>query len=357
MSSRSIAAIAVCAGLVCGACATDEGPSPAGIASARVGQPSVLVGGLAVPWAIAFLPGGDALVTERDSARLLRVTPRGAVSTVGTVPGAEPYGEGGLLGVAVSPSFGRDRQVYLYVSTAADNRIVRFRYSGSGIGPLDPVVTGIPRAAVHNGGRLAFGPDGMLWAATGEHGEPGLAQDRASLAGKILRMTPDPKGRPAPGNPFGTLVWTYGHRNVEGMAWDGTGRMYATEFGQDRFDEINLIEKGRNYGWPFAEGAGGDGRHTDPGLTWTTGQASPSGAAIAGGSLWVAALRGERLWQIPLGRSGELGAPVAHFTGEYGRLRAVVRAPDGSLWCTTSNRDGRGSPGSGDDKILVIPLR
>jgi len=320
-----------------------------------VGQPSVLVGGLAVQWAIAFLPGGDALVTERDSARLLRVTPRGGVSTVGTVPGAEPYGEGGLLGVAVSPSFGRDRQVYLYVSTAADNRIVRFRYVGSGIGPLHPVVTGIPRAAVHNGGRLAFGPDGMLWATTGEHGEPGLAQDRDSLAGKILRMTPD--GRPAPGNPFGTLVWTYGHRNVEGMAWDGAGRMYATEFGQDRFDEINRIEKGRNYGWPLIEGAGHDGTHADPALAWTTDRASPSGAAIAGGSLWVAALRGERLWQIPLGRSGELGAPVAHFAGDYGRLRAVVRAPDGSLWCTTNNRDGRGSPGSSDDKILVIPLR
>jgi len=364
MNSRPIAAIAVCAGLVCGACATDGGPALGGSApapsgatvpAARVGQPSVLVGGLAVPWAIAFLPGGDALVTERDSARLLRVTPRGRVSTVGTVPGAEPYGEGGLLGVAVSPSFGRDRQVYLYVSTAADNRIVRFRYSGGGIGQLDPVVTGIPRAAFHNGGRLAFGPDGMLWAATGEHGEPGLAQDRDSLAGKILRMTPE--GRPAPGNPFGTLVWTYGHRNVEGMAWDGAGRMYATEFGQDRFDEINRIEKGRNYGWPLIEGAGSDERYADPGLTWTTDQASPSGAAIAGGSLWVAALRGERLWQVPLGRSGELSAPVAHFTGDYGRLRAVVRAPDGSLWCTTSNRDGRGSPGSGDDKILVIPLR
>jgi glucose/arabinose dehydrogenase len=133
--------------------------------------------------------------------------------------------------------------------------------------------------------------------------------------------------------------------------------MYATEFGQDRFDEINRIEKGRNYGWPLTEGAAGDGRYTDPGITWPTDQASPSGAAIAGGSLWVAALRGERLWQIPLGRSGELGAPVAHFTGDYGRLRAVVRAPDGSLWCTTSNRDGRGSAGPGDDKILVIPLR
>src|SRR5436190_5793344 len=372
MGRRSVAAIAVCAGLVCGGCATDGGPAPADSTpapsgtvlpapgdavppAARPGPPSVLVGGLAVPWAIAFLPDGDAQDTERDSARLLRVTPQGRVSTVGTVPGAEPYGEGGLLGVAVSPSFGQDRQVYLHVSTAADNRIVRFRYSGSGIGTLDPLVTGIPRAAIHNGVRLAFGPDGMVWATTGEHGEPGLAQDRDSLAGKILRMTPE--GRPAPGNPFGTLVWTYGHRNVEGMAWDGAGRMYATEFGQDRFDEINRIEKGRNYGWPLIEGAGHDGTHADPALTWTTDRASPSGAAIAGGSLWVAALRGERLWQIPLGRSGELGAPVAHFAGEYGRLRAIVRAPDGSLWCTTSNRDGRGSPGPGDDKILVIPLR
>jgi glucose/arabinose dehydrogenase len=180
-------------------------------------------------WAIAFLPGGDALVTERDSARLLRVTPHGRVSTIGTVPGVEPSGEGGLLGVAVSPLFGQDRLVYLYVSTAADNRIVRFRYSGSGIGPLEAVVTGIPRASVHNGGRLAFGPDGMLWASTGEHAEPGIAQDKGSLGGKILRMTPD--GRPAPGNPFGTLVWTYGHRNVQGMAWDGDGRMYASGAG------------------------------------------------------------------------------------------------------------------------------
>jgi glucose/arabinose dehydrogenase len=273
------------AGLVCGACAAGQGPAPAGgaqtpaagvLPTASVGRPSVLARNLAVPWAIAFLPGGDALVT------------------------------------------------------------------------------GIPRAAIHNGGRLAFGPDGMLWAATGEHGEPGLAQDRDSLGGKILRMTPD--GRPAPGNPFGTLVWTLGHRNVEGLAWDGAGRMYATEFGQDRFDEVNRIERGRNYGWPAVEGAGGAGRYADPLVTWPTDQASPSGAAIAG-SLWVAALRGERLWQIPLGRAGGAGTPVAHFVGDYGRLRAVVRAPDGSLWCTTSNRDGRGNTRQDDDKILVIPLR
>ncbi len=147
--------------------------------AARVGKPSVLVSGLAVPWAIAFLPGGEALVTERDSARLLRVTPEGRVSAIGTVPGAEPYGEGGLLGVAVSPSFGQDRQVYLYVSTAADNRIVRFPYSGSGIGTLDPVVTGIPRAAAtaggwHSGRMACCGrrPGSMAnpaWPRTGTH--------------------------------------------------------------------------------------------------------------------------------------------------------------------------------------------
>jgi glucose/arabinose dehydrogenase len=314
----------------------------------------VLARNLEVPWAIAFLPGGDALVTERDSARLLRVTPQGRVSTVGTVPGVEPSGEGGLLGVAVSPSFGRDRLVYLYFSTAADNRIMRFRYSG-GIGPLQTVLTGIPRAGIHNGGRLAFGPDGMLYATTGEHGEPGIAQDRGSLGGKILRMTPD--GGPAPGNPFGTLVWTYGHRNVEGMAWDSAGRMYATEFGQNRFDEVNRIQQGHNYGWPAVEGTGGGGRYADPEVTWPTEGASPAGAAIAAGSVWVAALRGQRLWQIPLDHNGALGTPAAHFTGEFGRLRAVARAPDGSLWFTTSNRDGRGNPGPDDDKILVLRPR
>jgi glucose/arabinose dehydrogenase len=353
-----MAVIVLCTGLLCAGCgggtAPGEGAAPGGTSTptTQAGTPFVLARNLEVPWAIAFLPGGDALVTERDSARLLRVTPQGRVSTVGTVPGVEPSGEGGLLGVAVSPSFGRDRLVYLYFSTGTDNRIARFRYSADGIGPLDAVLTGIPRAGIHNGGRLAFGPDGMLWATTGEHAEPGISQDRDSLGGKILRMTPD--GRPALGNPFGTLVWTYGHRNVQGMAWDSAGRMYATELGQNRFDEINRIQKGHNYGWPVVEGAGHDGRYTDPQLTWPTEAASPSGAAIAAGSLWVAALRGERLWQVPLDRTGAVGTPTAHFTGEFGRLREVVRAPDGSLWVTTSNRDGRGNPGPDDDKILVI---
>jgi len=367
MKSRVIAVIALCAGLAASACTSDaatpvgqstappSAAAPAAAAAARLGQPTVLARSLKVPWAIAFLPGGDALVTERDSGRLLRVTQHGRVSVAGTVPGVEPYGEGGLLGVAVSPSFSHDRLVYLYFSTHNDNRVVRLRYTGGHLGLPQPVLTGIPRAAIHNGGRLAFGPDGMLWATTGEHAEPGLAQDRSSLGGKILRMTPE--GRPAPGNPFGTLVWSYGHRNVQGLAWDGAGRMYASELGQDRFDEVNRIEKGHNYGWPVIEGAGGRGRYTDPELTWAPSEASPSGVAIAGGSLWVAALRGERLWQVPLGPGGQLGRPVPHVAGDYGRLREVVRAPDGSLWVTTSNWDGRGIPRPRDDMILVFPVR
>ncbi|GAA4578484.1 PQQ-dependent sugar dehydrogenase [Planotetraspora phitsanulokensis] len=329
-------------------------PAPLeGSAPARPsGQPRTLVTDLAVPWAIAFLPGGDALVTERDSAKLVRVTPAGQVSDVGVIDGVSPSGEGGLLGVAVSPSFATDHYVFVYFSAEGDNRVVRYRYDGGLSDPV-PLVTGIPRGSIHNGGRLAFGPDGNLYASTGETGERGLAQDRNSLAGKILRMTLD--GKPAPGNPFGTLIWSYGHRNVQGLAWDSAGRMYATEFGQNTYDEINQIEKGHNYGWPDVEGMGGKGKYTDPLLTWSTAEASPSGLAYADGSLWAAALRGQRLWRIPLNGEGRVGRPEALYTGEYGRLRAVTTAPDGTLWVGTSNKDGRGSPRQGDDRILVVP--
>ncbi|WP_036405138.1 PQQ-dependent sugar dehydrogenase [Microbispora rosea] len=313
--------------------------------------PRTLVTGLTVPWAIAFLPGGDALVTERESARLLRVTPRGQVHEVAVIEGVSASGEGGLLGVAVSPRYAADHFVFVYFTAGNDNRIVRYRYDGR-LSDRRVLVSGIPKGAIHNGGRLAFGPDGYLYASTGETGERGMAQDKKSLGGKILRLTAD--GRPAPGNPFGTLVWTYGHRNVQGMAWDDRGHMYATEFGQNTYDEINLIEKGHNYGWPEVEGVGGRPGYTDPLLTWSTAEASPSGLAYARGALWAAALRGERLWRVPVDGSGRAGRPAALYTGEYGRLRAVAVAPDGTLWVGTSNKDGRGSPRDGDDRILVV---
>ncbi|MBB5132573.1 glucose/arabinose dehydrogenase [Thermocatellispora tengchongensis] len=315
-----------------------------------------LVEGLAVPWDIAFLPDGNALVTERDSARLLRVSPDGRATAIGTIEGVSAAGEGGLLGVAVSPTYADDQYIFVYFTADDDNRIVRYQLDGDRLSDRQVILSGIPKSGIHNGGRIAFGPDGHLYAGTGEAGDQPLAQDRESLGGKILRMTMD--GRPAPGNPFeGSVVWSYGHRNVQGLAWDSQGRMFATEFGQNSFDEINRIEKGANYGWPEVEGVGGDDRFVDPLLTWSTDEASPSGLAYAGGSLWAAALRGARLWQVPLSADGEAGRPIAHFEGEYGRIRAATPAPDGSLWISTSNKDGRGDPDPADDRIIVLPAR
>jgi glucose/arabinose dehydrogenase len=301
--------------------------------------------GLRAPWGLAFLPDGTALVTERDTARLLSVDRDGRVSEVQKLQEVRPGGEGGLLGVAVSPQYASDRWVYLYYTAASDNRIVRLHLGQ----PPQPILTGIPKAGNHNGGRIAFGPDGMLYAGTGDAGQRDRAQDRGSLGGKILRITPE--GRPAPGNPFGdSPVFSYGHRNVQGLAWDANGRMFAAEFGQNRYDELNLIEPGHNYGWPVIEGVGRDERFTDPIATWSTDEASPSGIAVAGDRVYVACLRGQRLYRI--GTDGS--RPEALLARAYGRLRAVAAAPDGSLWVLTSNRDGRGSPKRDDDRILRV---
>jgi glucose/arabinose dehydrogenase len=304
---------------------------------------------LEAPWGLAFLPDGGALVSERDRGRILRVRPGAEPEEVATVPGVAPRGEGGLLGVAVSPDYQRDRLVYAYLTTTDDNRIVRFR-----VGEAPQVLlAGIPRAAIHNGGRIAFGPDGMLYAGTGDASDGRNAQDPGSLGGKILRLRPDggvPDGNPFPGSP----VWSLGHRNVQGLAWDADGRLFATEFGQNRVDEINLVQRGGNYGWPEVEGNGGGDRFRDPVVTWPTAQASPSGATIAGGTLYAAALRGERLWSVPLDGGGA-GRPRALLVGAYGRLRHVAVAADGSLWVLTSNRDGRGDPSADDDRVLRFP--
>ena len=326
------------------------------------GRPTVVdtaASGLAVPWGIAFLPDGTAVVTERDSAGVLAVRSRGdgwETTRIGTLDAA-PAGEGGLLGVAVSPDFESDRTLFFYLTTATDNRVVRARFGGGGLAPAEPVLTGIPRGFTHDGGRLAFGPDGWLYVSTGESGEPELAQDRSSLGGKILRITTD--GEPAPGNPFDdSPVWSWGHRNVQGLAFDDAGNLWASEFGDQTWDELNLIRKGADYGWPQVEGQGGNGDFVDPQVVWSTEQASPSGLAYLDGALYLAGLRGQRLWRITV--SGEdTDEPRAReardfFVGEYGRLRSVVVAPDGRLWVTTSNRDGRGEPSAEDDRILVV---
>jgi glucose/arabinose dehydrogenase len=310
--------------------------------------------GLKAPWGVTFLPGGTALVGERDTTRVVAVKD-GSVRTVGRVAGVSPQGEAGLLGLAASPSYASDKLVYAYLSTSRDNRVVTMRYDGRRLGPPRPILTGIPNGFIHDGGRLLFAKDGTLFVSTGETGDERLAQDRDSLGGKILHLTRT--GKPAPDNPVkGSPVWTMGHRNVQGLAFDDRGRLWATEFGKDTWDELNRIDKGRNYGWPLVEGKGDLKEYRNPYVQWRTENASPSGLAYLDGSLWAGALRGGRLWQIPL-RNGATGEPRDFFVGDFGRLRTVVAAPDGNLWVTTSNRDGRGEPRSGDDRILVVAPR
>ncbi|MGI8536389.1 MAG: PQQ-dependent sugar dehydrogenase [Mycobacteriales bacterium] len=330
-----------------------SGPPPAAARGLDTGEPQVLTTGLAAPWGLTFLPGGDALVSERDTARILRVPAAGGKpQVVTTVAGVLPRGEGGLLGLEVSPTFATDQLVFAYFTGRDDNRIVRFRLDRPG--EITPVVTGIPKGAIHNGGRLAFGPDGMLYAGTGDTGNSDLAQDPRSLGGKVLRMTLDGK----PVEPGGSLVFSRGHRNVQGLSFDDAGRVYSVEFGQNRFDEVNQISAGSNGGWPEVEGPGdGGGRFLAPITTWQTAESSPSGAAFVDGSLWVAALRGERLWRVPLDGRGGAGQPEALYVGQFGRLRAAERAPDGSLWVLTSNTDGRGDPVDADDRILRLASR
>ena len=327
----------------------------------RVGR--VLARDLQVPWGLAFLPSGDALVGERASGRVHRVDRRGGRRQVGVVRSVDrEAGEGGLLGIAVSPTFAEDRYVYFYVTTDEDNRIVRRTYDGGALRSPEVLLKGIPRGErTHNGGRLAFGPSGHLFASTGdvradELGQTSgsLSQDWDSLAGKILRLHPD--GSLPDGNPHGTYAWTRGHRNVQGLAWDSRGRMWATELGEQTRDELNRIRKGRNYGWPQVEGGDGDGPVKEPFVTWSpTSSCSPSGVAIARGRAWVAALAGRSLYSVRL--DGERRRrTVRHLHNRFGRIRTVEKAPDGALWITTSNRAGSADPAEHDDRVVRLTL-
>jgi len=348
---------------------TTEPPSPTSSRTPTTTQPpksndepavprvaDTIATNLTSPWDVVFLPDGDALVSERDTGAVKRIAADGGVETVGEIPAAEPSSEGGLLGLAVHPDYPDEPWLYAYYSTTSDNRVVRLRYPPGGAFGLEQlVIDGIPSSDYHNGGRIAFGPDGLLYVATGDSTNGELSQDKASLGGKILRLTPE--GDPAPDNPFDSPVWTYGHRNVQGIAWDEDGRLYASEFGQDTWDELNLIEEGNNYGWPQVEGDGGGDEFTNPLVQWRPDEASPSGIAYAEGAVWMTGLNGERLWRIDVEGGRVVGDPEAFFVGEYGRLREVEVAPDGSLWLVTSNTDGRGDPAAEDDRILRLELR
>lgn len=323
------------------------------------GGPPRVVGevteGLEAPWGLDFLPDGRAVVTERDTRRVLTVDPgTGEQTEVGVVEAAVPNSEAGLLGVAVSPDFARDSTLFLYYTTGEDNRVARATLEGGRLGEPEVLLDGIPLNTYHDGGRLLFGPDGMLYVSTGDAGEPDLAQDPDSLAGKILRMTPD--GEVPDDNPTGgSYVYSLGHRNVQGLAFDDADRLWASEFGDQTFDELNLIEPGANYGWPINEGQGDvrGGELTNPQVVWGTDEASPSGLAYADGDLWVAALGGERVWRVPV-RGDRAGQPQDLLDGEYGRIREIQESPDGELWVVTNNTDTRGEPREGDDRILRL---
>lgn len=332
------------------ACTTSPDTDPTASQSPQTttkAEIEVVAQDLEVPWSVAFHEG-TALLSERDTTRIMELDDDGAAREVGMIEDADPRGEAGLLGIAI-----QDDHLYAYYTAEEDNRIDRYPLEGEPgaltLGAGRTILEGIPAARVHNGGRIAFGPDGMLYATTGDAGDPGNAQDLDSLGGKILRMTPE--GDVPEDNPGDSLIYSYGHRNPQGIAWDADGTMYATEFGQDAWDELNVIEPGGNYGWPAVEGIAEGSEFIDPVQQWEPAEASPSGMTITADSIYIANLRGERLREIPL---DDLTASSEHLVGEYGRLRDVVTHPEGALWVLTNNTDGRGEPRPGDDRILQL---
>lgn len=321
--------------------------------------PEIVAQDLTVPWGIAFLPGGDVLVTER-SGNLLRI---GANKQTIPVEGVVHIGEGGLLGIALHPRFEQNRQLYLYLTTKSGNsltnRIERYRYDNNQLSNRTIILENIPGASNHDGGRITFGPDGLLYATTGDAGIETLAQDKNSLAGKILRITDD--GKIPKDNPFDSFIYSYGHRNPQGLAWDSKGQLWSTEHGRSGlssgFDELNLIKKGANYGWPDFEGdetsAGIESPviHSESDETW-----APASLTYINNSLFFGGLRGQTLYQAKISENNKVNL-IAHFRESYGRIRTVAKGPDNFLYLTTSNTDGRGDQNANDDKLIKIDPR
>jgi aldose sugar dehydrogenase len=327
-------------------------------------QVTVIAEGLDTPWAIAFLPDGGMLVTER-AGRVRLVDPNGKLipNPVATLPSVKESGEGGLHGITLHPDFASNNYVYLYYTFGSSgnntlNRVVRMTFKNNRLSDEQVIVDNIPGASNHDGGRIKFGPDKFLYITTGDAQEPSLAQDRNSLAGKILRVTD--VGMVAPGNPFNTQIYSYGHRNPQGITWDNNGQLWETEHGPSGGslgtgnDEVNRIEAGKNYGWPEIQGdqtrsgMEAPARHSGTTSTW-----APGGVAFINNSLFFGGLRGQALYESVI-QNGRVSEFKEHFKGQFGRIREVITGPDGMLYITTSNKDGRGNPSPTDDRIIKV---
>jgi glucose/arabinose dehydrogenase len=316
----------------------------------------VLAADLEIPWSLDFLPDGRILLTERPGrVRLLHPQTGLAPEPVLVVEEVRHQGEGGLLGLAVHPDFENNRLVYLYYTHASGqglaNKVVAYTWEDNALSGARTIIEDIPGAQIHNGGRVRFGPDAMLYVTTGDAGTPEAAQDRSSLAGKILRLHDD--GSIPADNPFaGSPVYSSGHRNPQGLAWDRDGNLWATEHGPRGHDEINRIEPGKNYGWPAIQGDERAPGMESPLLHSGSDTWAPSGADILGDSMYIAGLRGRALYRFNL--DAENPVLTARLVGSFGRLRTVVAGPDGLLYILTSNRDGRTVPTGEDDLLLVV---
>lgn len=330
-------------------------PSVQGLPISRTDE-EIIAQNLTIPWELVFLPDGTMLVTERPG-RLIKISDKKQPINI---DGVEHKGEGGLLGLALHPDFATNQFIYLYLTTKTDdglkNRVERYTLTGNTVSDRKIILDSIPGSSLHDGGRIAFGPDKKLYITTGDAGKSSNAQDRNSLAGKILRVNDD--GAIPSDNPFQTAVYSYGHRNPQGIAWDSAGTLWATEHGRSTpksgFDEVNRIEKGKNYGWPTIQGdetkqdMESPAAHSGADDTW-----APSGIVALGSDLFFAGLRGQSLYQAKLSE-GRVERITAHVTEQFGRLRTVVVGPDNYLYIVTNNTDGRGKPKAEDDKIIRI---
>jgi aldose sugar dehydrogenase len=316
----------------------------------------ILATNLEIPWSLVFLPNAEILFTQRPG--ILSLLSSGQVIEIAQISDVKTIGEGGLMGLELHPEFENNNYIYIMYTYSSDgddtlNRVIRYEYENRQISNPEIIVDEIPGARFHNGGRIKFGPDNYLYITTGDSQNPSLSQDRDSLAGKILRVTGD--GFPAPGNPFNTRIYSYGHRNPQGITWDSEENLYSTEHGRSNptgYDEVNLIEAGRNYGWPEIEGNETRNDMITPIANSGLGTWAPGSAAYLNDSLFFGGLRPKTLFELKL--KNNTPTLVEHFTNEFGRIRDVIVGPDNMLYITTSNRDGRGDPVEQDDRIIRI---